>query len=298
MRSLAKSPIAPILGQRIPIRGPARLLYRSYAKSPCHLGDSRRRLTTKFGDEFDADLSSFLEWQLWAFGCYEEHFPDLFIYLLKPGDRCIDVGANIGIHTIRLAKLVGVEGEVIAIEPDAELATRARHNVRLNGLENVRMIQAAASRPGADSVLLYRPEEADANRGRASLLPHDYLTGPAAQVSAVCIDDLTNSRIQLMKIDVEGHEGAVISGAIHTIERYSPAIIFEHAPELLYNSSHSPFDWLKERCYELFKICQDRHSLTGNRRIRLENLATMPATGADILAISPPMVQRIEALVR
>ena len=63
MPNLAKSPIAPILGQRVPLRGPARMLFRSYARTCYQPGVCVERLTTKFGDLFDADLSSFLEWQ-------------------------------------------------------------------------------------------------------------------------------------------------------------------------------------------------------------------------------------------
>ena len=68
MPSLAKSPLAPILGQRVPLRGPARMLFHSYAKTCYQPGMCVERLTTKSGDLFDADLSSFLEWQLWAVG--------------------------------------------------------------------------------------------------------------------------------------------------------------------------------------------------------------------------------------
>ena len=102
MPSLAKSSLAPILGQRIPLRGPARMLFRSYARTCYQPGACVERLTTKPGDLFEADLSSFLEWQLWAFGSFEEHFAELFRALVSPGDRCVDVGANIGVHTVRL----------------------------------------------------------------------------------------------------------------------------------------------------------------------------------------------------
>jgi hypothetical protein len=59
------------------------------------------------GDSFDVDLSSLLEWHIWAFGTFEEHFAELLGHLVGPGDRCIDVGANIGVHMVRLARLVG-----------------------------------------------------------------------------------------------------------------------------------------------------------------------------------------------
>jgi hypothetical protein len=64
MPSLAKSPLAPILGQRVPLRGPARMLFRSYARTCYQPGRCVERLTTESGDLFDADLSSFLEWHL------------------------------------------------------------------------------------------------------------------------------------------------------------------------------------------------------------------------------------------
>ena len=116
------SPLAPVLGQRVPLRGPARLLFSSYARAPHRPGKSVGKLATATGDVFDVDLSSFLEWQLWAFGSYEMHFAELLRRLAGPGDRCVDVGANVGVHTVRLAKLAGRDGEVIAIEPDPELA--------------------------------------------------------------------------------------------------------------------------------------------------------------------------------
>ena len=79
MISLAKSPLAPVLGQRIPLRGSARLLF-------------------------------------------------------------------VGVHTVRLARLAGRDGEVIAIEPDPDATQRARRNITLNGLSNVR-VSNAAGRP-------------------------------------------------------------------------------------------------------------------------------------------------------
>lgn len=296
MINLATSSIAPALGQRVPFRGPARLLYRSYAKERYRSDDSARRLVSKFDDAFCVDISSFLEWHIWVFGSYEEHFAELFRYLIKPGDRCIDVGANIGVHTIRLAKLVGACGEVIALEPDEELVRRARNNIFLNCLTNVCLIQAAASEHGGESVLLYRPEARDSNKGRASLLPHTYLTGAAATVPTVSIDEVNDGPVTLIKIDVEGHESAVISGAAHTIEAYLPSIIFEYAPELLIGNSRNPFEWLREKGYKLFIIRQSRHGFTGRGSLKLECLQTPPDKAVNILAISAPMALHIDSL--
>ena len=296
MPSLALSPLAPVLGQRVPLRGPARLLHRSYLRTHRQPGAIVTRLTTQAGDVFDADLASAIEWQLWAFGGFEKHFAELFARLVKPGDRCIDVGANIGLHTVRLARLAGPEGAVIAIEPDQELARRAEHNLELNGSSaQARVITAAASDRSGDTVRLYRPDTADTNRGRASVMHHDYLTGPAAMVPTVTLDELSPDPVALIKIDVEGHEEAVVRGAAGLIERCAPAVVYEYAPEILDDPAHTPFGWYAGRDYRQFRIHGARHSLTGREHLVLEPLEDRPAAGGDILAVSAAKVPEMTA---
>jgi FkbM family methyltransferase len=296
MLSLAKSPLAPVLGQRVPLRGPARLLFSSHARTRYQPQKSVTRVTTASGDTFDADLSSTLEWQLWAFGGFERHFAELFDALVQPGDRCVDVGANVGVHTIRLARLAGRDGEVIAIEPDPEVMRRTRRNVTLNELENVRLIGAAAGEE-AGHLELYRPSPQDTNRARASLLHHPYLTGATTTVPVVTLDAVCDGApVALIKIDVEGHESAVVRGAAGTIARCAPSIVFEYAPELLDDVvGQTPFDWLAERGYEMFRIRCDRHVLTGRGRLVLEPLPERPAVGGDLLAVSKATAAHLAA---
>jgi FkbM family methyltransferase len=297
MPSLAKSPLAPVLGQHVPLRGPARLLFSSHARTRYQPERSVTRVTTVAGDIFDADLSSTLEWQLWAFGSFERHFAELFAALVQPGDRCVDVGANVGVHTVRLARLAGRDGEVIAIEPNPEVMRRTRRNVELNGLDNVRLIAAAAGEE-AGHLELYCPNPQDTNRARASLLHHPYLTGATTQVPVTTLDaECAGAPVALIKIDVEGHEAAVVRGAAETIARYAPSVVFEYAPELLDDVvGQTPFDWLAERGYEMFRIRCDRHVLTGRGRLVLEPLPSLPAVGGDLLAVAGPAAARVRAL--
>jgi FkbM family methyltransferase len=311
MPSLAMSPLAPVLGQRVPLRGPARLLYSSYVRTRHQPGRSVTRPTTVTGDQFDVDLSSFLEWQLWAFGGYERHFAELFSCLVSPGDRCVDVGANIGVHTVRLAKLAGPSGSVIAIEPDPDVAGRARRNIALNGLGNARVINAAASDQAGETVL-YRPGATDTNRARASLLRHSYLTGAAITVPVITVDSacadsvcagragddaVQGARVAVIKIDVEGLEAAVVRGAARVIDRDAPAVIFEYAPQLLDDASQTPFSWLAERGYEMFRARCARHGLTGRGRLVLEPLPARPAAGGDIVAVPAAMAGRLSGVI-
>jgi FkbM family methyltransferase len=296
MRSLAMSRLAPVLGQRIPLRGSARLLFSSYARAPHIPGKSIDQHRTLTGDVFDVDLSSFLEWQLWAFGGYERHFAPLFSRLVGPGDQCVDVGANVGVHTVRLAKLAGRGGSVIAIEPDPGMADRARRNIMLNGLDNARVVDAAASDQVGQTVL-YRPGAFDSNRARASLRCHPYLTGAAVTVPLVTLDEVCDGPVALIKIDVEGHEAAVVRGAAGVIDRDEPAVIFEYAPQLLDDASQTPFGWLAERGYEMFRARCARHRVTGRERLVLEPLSCQPAAGGDILALPESRRQQLRALV-
>jgi FkbM family methyltransferase len=304
MFRLATSPLAPMLGQHVPVRGPARLLHRSYGKAAARLrqADQARPagkvLTTAAGDVFQVDLASFLEWQLWAFGSFEAYVAQLFPYLVRDGDRCVDVGANVGVHAVRLGKLAGPAGEVIAFEPDLELSRRAAANVALNGLANVRVVQAAASDRSGDRVSLFRATAQDTNRARASLLRHAYLTGPAQEVETVTIDQACPGQVALIKIDVEGYEAAVVAGAAQTIARYSPAIVFEYAPELLTERSQCPFEQLADSGYEMFRIRHHRNPLTGRGAVELERLSALPLIGGDLLAVSADDAPRIGALVR
>jgi FkbM family methyltransferase len=298
MPSLAKSPIAPALGRRVPLRGPARLLFNSYARTRYQPERSVVRLTTAAGDVFDADLSSTLEWQLWAFGRYEPHFADLFRLLVRPGDRCVDVGANVGVHTIRLAKLAGPDGEVVAVEPNPEVIRRAERNVALNGLDTVRLVNAAAS-DRAGQLELYRPSGSDTNRARASLLHHPYLTGAPTTVPVVTLDDVCDGGpVSLIKIDVEGHEAGVLRGAAVVIARDMPLIIFEYAPELLDSTTQAPFGWLAERGYVLFAVNAARHKLTGRPRLAIDRVPAPPPGGGDFLAVPAPATALIDALTR
>jgi FkbM family methyltransferase len=286
MRPLALSSIAPLLGRRVPIRGPGRLLHSSYRKAELPSGVREAVIATKEGDRFHVDLASSLEWELWAFGSYETEVSLFLKSLLSPGDACIDVGANIGIHTVRMARLVGPDGLVVAVEADAGVSSRLEANVHLNDLRNVTILNAAASAVSGQEVSFYPTAERDRNKGRGSVLPHKYLSPSATSVPTVSLDDVADRQVRLVKIDVEGYEGSVISGATHLIERDRPAIIFEHNAMLESTGGIAPVDFLPNLGYRLFVIQGVRNWVTGRTSLGLSRMRELPAGNANLLAIS------------
>jgi hypothetical protein len=113
----------------------------------------------------------------------------------------------------------------------------------------------------------------------------------------ITVDEACGGPVALIKIDVEGHEGAVVRGAAEVIGRDAPVVVFEYAPQLLRAASQAPFRWLAEHGYEMFRARHARHRLTGRGRLVLERLPAPPASGGDILAVSPAMAGRLSGII-
>jgi FkbM family methyltransferase len=138
--------------------------------------------------------------------------------LARPGDVVLDLGANIGYYTLHLARLVGPEGRVYAFEPDPTNRTLLRHNVACNGYTNVELVgKAVSDRTG--EAQLYRCADDQGDH-------HLYDSGeprPTLAVEAVALDDhFANyqARLDLLKIDVRGAEGAALRGMKALLQRH------------------------------------------------------------------------------
>lgn len=140
-------------------------------------------------------------------GTYEPAKQEVVRHLVKPGMNVIDVGANAGFYTLAFASQVGDTGHVWAIEPFAENLQNLIAHVALNGLGNVTVVQAAAAARGG---MAHFQAHASNSMGR--------LTGERTPivVPTVSLDELCASGIpapDVVKIDVEGGERAVLEGA-------------------------------------------------------------------------------------
>jgi FkbM family methyltransferase len=143
---------------------------------------------------------------------------DCFARKLRPG-AIIDVGANIGNHTVVFAKVL--KRKVIAFEPYATAFEALQHNVKLNGVEAlVTLIPAAAGRKRGRADLQAPPT---GNWGRSSISE-----ASDGAIDVIPLDALkVNDRVAVLKIDVEGMENAVLTGARRIIRRNRPLIYVE-----------------------------------------------------------------------
>ena len=177
------------------------------------------------------DIHSWVERKILSAG-YFERWVDIFLdRALKPGYVAIDVGANSGCHTLVMASAVGGSGKVVAFEPNPRMFNRLQANVKLNRLENVDLCPVALS-DQSGIVTLHIPKDGDYNQGLGSI--HSANLEEASDqinVPKISLDDWVDehylSRIDLIKIDVEGHEMQVFKGAYQTLKKFKPILIFE-----------------------------------------------------------------------
>ena len=151
------------------------------------------------------------------------------------GGVALDIGANLGEWTVPLARAVGADGRVVAFEPMPVAAKALAETARLNKLPQVEIVPAAVSdRAGRAMLAVPKVTSSAVDTGRAHL-------GAAAsgqeafEVDTVTVDALPAvaalSRLDLVKIDVEGHERAVLAAAAETLRRWRPAVVMETGHE-------------------------------------------------------------------
>jgi len=158
------------------------------------------------------------------YGEFSEGECELFRQLVRPGGVVVEAGANIGSHTVPLAKIVGTNGRVYAFEPQRVIFQTLCANVTLNSLLNVDCRwQAVGAAPGTLLVpsLDYEKENNFGGLGLGS-----YQHGLSVPVTTV--DCLNLERCDLLKADVEGMELDVMRGAAQTLSRFRPLLYLEN----------------------------------------------------------------------
>jgi FkbM family methyltransferase len=138
------------------------------------------------------------------------------ISLLKSGDVVYDVGANVGVYSIILSKVVGNNGKVIAFEPEKESLIRLEQNIKLNSLANIIVIDKALGEKD-ESANLY----ISGTTGNFSLVNIYDKEAKSESVEIVNGDSFVNQQKLLIpkavKIDVEGYEYSVLFGLKNTL---------------------------------------------------------------------------------
>jgi FkbM family methyltransferase len=200
--------------------------------------------TVRIGGDrlYVASLDRWLAALGWKLGRLEAAERALIARVVQPGMTVVDVGANVGLHTVGLARRVGSGGRVHALEPDPENFRLLERTVRDAGLSQVRLHrQAAGERAGEQSLYLSAVNRGDHRLTAGSERRH------AVPIQTIVLDTLLagEPRVDFLKIDVQGAEAAVLRGLVHTLARRpAPGVLCELSPWLIREAGATPEECL------------------------------------------------------
>ena len=168
---------------------------------------------------------------------------ELLINFLVPGDVVYDIGANIGLYSVLLAKVVGDESKIIAFEPERQSYEHLLENLKLNGLTGVRCIPKALGEESGEGKLFVR---------EGVTCPSMVMSAKSASTGPVTCETVgveTGDRLveseklplpRAVKIDVEGYEHAVLQGLGKTLAQPACKLVCcEVHPHLLPPGIHT-----------------------------------------------------------
>lgn len=263
-----RSPLAHLL-RSLPIKGRWRIAARLHQRFAAGADTFDLPEVGRLTLPLDIEMQQHLYWA--GLSRDDRRILHLARAVLPPDGVFLDVGANVGIHTLAAARyLANGGGAVLAFEPHP-----VNHRILLQNIEQNRLRHVTAENLGlsdAPAVLTGAAETIGGNWSLASRGDHRF------EVRLVRLDDYLRDhplpRLDLMKIDVEGAEVRVLQGARRTIERFRPTIVFEVCPAWLTKLGTNPAELFTELLGHGYSIhALPERLMDWGPRVKLSDLA-------------------------
>lgn len=178
---------------------------------------------------------------------YEPEVTRAFVDLVKPGMVFVDVGAQFGYYTLMAAKRVGRNGKVVAFEPKKWVRHILSANIHINFYDNVEIFPYALfSESGRLPIIDYGSMIIT---DRCQLQTQKELEEVEVVAFDSIIDSIKLTRINIVKIDIEGAELGCLEGMAKSISQWEPVLFIEVHPSKLPNFGHT--------CNDLFQFIKD-----------------------------------------
>jgi len=192
------------------------------------------------------DLSEGIDFSIYLLGAFERSTVMTLEKLVKPGDVVFDIGANIGAHTLGLARCVGPAGKVFAFEPTDFAFDKLKRNLALNPGLQARtyprqvLLAEAPAEEAPKEIFASWPLEKDAS-------VHPKHRGRLVTARNATVDTLDRvveregiERLNVIKIDVDGHELPVLQGGLAGLTKFRPVLVMEMSP-YVHAEEHNSF---------------------------------------------------------
>ncbi len=216
------------------------------------------------------DTRNYIEYKIFAEGGYEPYLSTLIKHYFKPNTSFLDIGANIGVHSLSAAAVSG--GQVYSFEPVAFIREKLKKNIELNRHTNIQVVPLALS--DENKIIKTNYSESSSNQGTFSIVNEANGTSTIQCIKGdefVLENKIEN--ISVIKIDVEGFEYSVLTGLTNTIRQQKPVIFFEFDYNYIARDNKTVVDYEKlvfeTLGYKLFIMeksilepCNNLHSLT------------------------------------
>jgi FkbM family methyltransferase len=209
---------------------------------------------SRYGKFKVIDTDNVISHSVRVYGEWAQKEIDFLSHFIKPSNFIIDAGAFIGTHSIAFSSMVGNLGKVLSFEPRKNIAEILSENSILSLYQNIEVMRYALGSKSATAKIKLNKTSEQQNFGamslNESLLDDDFFE----EVEIITIDSLNLKKVDFIKIDVEGMELDVVSGAEKTIKKNRPFIFIEC------NSIHSaqPFmEWSKKESYKIYGVLSD-----------------------------------------
>ncbi|PCI48051.1 MAG: hypothetical protein COB49_06420 [Alphaproteobacteria bacterium] len=209
-------------------------------------------------------------------GLYEEHllkglFDKFFTkYLIEFSENTVlDIGANIGNHSCFFSNYFN---SVLAFEPNDTVFAILKANIVINNIKNITAKNFGLSDKDAELTFI---ENTDGNLGGSGFCKKSHeMRGirkllPVRKGDTIIEGEFGNNQIKLIKIDVEGHELAVLQGLKNTIHKFHPIILFETNTSEGEHGGQVIFDFLKDSGYKYFYSVETMKSTLRFRFLRI-----------------------------
>jgi FkbM family methyltransferase len=199
-------------------------------------------ITTKDGNKMLVNpYDMYIGNQLIYAGEWESHIRKVLKNICEPGMNFIDIGANVGAHTLYMSKLVGETGHGYAFEPCSNHYSVLMYNLIANQCFNTTVLQYGCSDQTETMYIEERFLNTKYTNNFGAITLQSNKKENDEPVHTITVDSLNLPQIDIVKIDAEGMEEKVIKGMKETIKKYRPIFIIEIHKEC------------EETMFELFK---------------------------------------------
>jgi FkbM family methyltransferase len=225
-------------------------------------------------------------------GFYERIELDVFERLATISKTVVDVGANIGLYSCIAAHRMPSGGRVVAFEPVPENLRYLKRNLEGNERTAQVVVEELAVGQTSGEIQIYLAAGSIGTHSPSA--KNAFGSTTSITVPEVSLDDYAQQKlgarsIDLLKVDVEGYEGAVLRGARKTLQQDKPTLLIEFVPDHLANCDFSPEEFLDlifETYDDIFLVDEPRETFKPCGKGDLVRYSARGHKNANLIAVS------------